>query len=182
MQAVGVRVPDDAADVIGEAEHLGHLERLRIEAVDDRFAVRPVLSNRHPEVLAVEVDAAGVVDVAFAQFNRILQFAIKVQPEHPAAPYARGAVVTILRRLVTLGTFDDLDGGEEQAVAHADHALRMMRVEVKQVIADQLSAAVLGELSEAVGQPVLGQGRAERGDAGDCEYGSADHAVHCCSP
>ena len=68
MQRAVVRVVDDGADVIGrEAQHDDGSHRVRIDAVDDRSAVRPVLGDRDPDVGAVVIKSARVVDGALAE-------------------------------------------------------------------------------------------------------------------
>jgi hypothetical protein len=66
-----------------------------IDAVDNRTAVRAVLGDRHPDVLAVVVDAARVIDRAFPQRQIGNQMAGHVELEQVAGA---GAAIASKRR------------------------------------------------------------------------------------
>ena len=69
VQRVVVGVEDDRANVIADPQHLRRLHRPGIDAVDDRSAVRPVLCDCDPDIRAVVIESARVVDGAFAQLE-----------------------------------------------------------------------------------------------------------------
>src|SRR5690606_34810749 len=64
VHGAALPVDDDAADVVAVAELLGDLERVRVDPVHDRVAIRPVFGNLHPQVKVGVVDAAGAVGCA----------------------------------------------------------------------------------------------------------------------
>ena len=57
------------AKVIAEAEYFARRQGLRIDPVDDRSAIGPVLGDRDPEVPTVVIETARVIDRAFAELQ-----------------------------------------------------------------------------------------------------------------
>ena len=103
----------DAADVVGRAQDLGGGEASRIDPEDDRGLVGAVLGHRHPQVPAVVVQTARVVDVR-AVVNALVgeQVALAVERDQVADPLAGRAIGSVddrARRLIALRRLDHLD-------------------------------------------------------------------------
>ena len=130
MEGIVVGVVDDAADMVLEAEHLRRLHRLRIDPVDDRLAVRAIFRDRHPDVSAVVVDAARMIDRALSQRQLADEIALHVDLEEVADALPGIAVVAVDGLREALGRRLDLDRGDEKVVADLHHALRVVGQEV----------------------------------------------------
>ena len=77
---------NDAADVVVLAENATLPSSVsRVDAIDVALAVRSVLGHRHPNVLAVVVDAARVILRPVGQLDLAEQLAVGVELEEPAA-------------------------------------------------------------------------------------------------
>ena len=66
-QRVVVRVVNHRADVIRYTRDFRGFHRPRIDAVDDRAAIRPIFGDRDPDEFAVVIQTAGVIDRAFTE-------------------------------------------------------------------------------------------------------------------
>jgi len=97
VQAASADVVDEAADVIGIAEHFGRFQCVRIDAIDDRAAVGPILGYRHPDELAVEVDAARMIDRAFSQREIGDELTLSIHLEQMTGANTGVPVETVLR-------------------------------------------------------------------------------------
>ena len=185
----GDPVADDAADVVAHPERLPHAVGRRVEPVDDRRAVRPVLGDRNPDGAPVEVDAAGVVGVALAEDDVLEQPAAAVQHEHVAAALARAAVVAVDRLRVAHRRLDDLDGGHEDLVTDEGEALRVVGGEVegdprrrsprraarrRRERRDHRGVAPAGRAGAVA--IAVGEGGRRRGRQDGCQSGSEDGA------
>src|SRR5689334_25303234 len=92
----------DAADMIGVAEYLLRRHRRRVDAINDRVTVRPVLRDGHEDITAVVVDATGVIDRAFTDQKIADELARRVELEEVPLACAGVAVVAVLRLRITL--------------------------------------------------------------------------------
>ena len=126
VQGVVVSVPDDRADVVGKTEHLGRRHRAGIDAIDDRFAVGTILCDRHPDVLAVVVDATRMVDRPLAEFEIGDELSRSVDLEQMPDARAGIAIVASHRLRQHARARRDLDRGDEERIADPNHALRMV--------------------------------------------------------
>ena len=157
-EAVAARVVGDPADVIGRAQHLGGGEASRIDPEDDRGLVGAVLGHRHPQVPAVVVQTARVVDVR-AVINAPVgeQVALAVERDQVADPLAGRAIGTVddrARRLIALRRLDHLDGREHIAVTEPHHALGVVSVKAQRDLLDKLPAGRARKLGERARDPV----------------------------
>ena len=129
MQGLALGVVDESPDVIAVAQHLGRLHRRRIDAIEDRAAVRSVLRSRHPDRFAVIVHAARVVHRAFTQRQIGDEVAFRVELDEMPDPFAGVSVVTILQLRVARRLLPDIDRRDEIGIADLHHALRVIGVE-----------------------------------------------------
>jgi len=104
-----------------------------------------VLGDGNPDVLAVGVDAAGVVHVALAQDDVLLEVALVVHDEQVSDALAGCAVVAALRGGVLDGRLDDLDRRKEDPVTGEGDALGVEGGEVQLELAGQLPLGVAVE-------------------------------------
>ena len=157
-EAVAQRVVGDAADVVGRPQHLGGGEAGRIDPEDDRGLVGAVLGHRHPQVPAVVVQTARVVDVrAVVDAPVGEQVALAVERDQVADPLAGRAIGSVddrARRLIALRRLDHLDGREHVAVAESHHALGVVSVEAQRDLLDELPAGRAREPGERARDPV----------------------------
>ena len=107
-----------------------------------------VLGDGNPDVLAVGVDAAGVVHVALAQDDVLLEVALVVHDEQVSDALAGCAVVAALRGGVLDGRLDDLDRRKEDPVTGEGDALGVEGGEVQLELAGQLPLGVAVEGAE----------------------------------
>jgi hypothetical protein len=126
VQRVVVRVVNDGADVVVDAKHLGGLHRLGFDPVNDRTAVRAVLCRRNPDVHAVVVDAARMIDRPFPEPEIGNEVAGHVDLEQVADAFAGIPVMAARGFRQALGCDPDLDGRDEHRVADFHHALGMV--------------------------------------------------------
>ena len=170
--------------MVAVAEHLGRLHRGRIDAVDDRAAVRAVLGDRHPDVLAVEIDAARVVRAALAELEVGEQLAVGVELEQMADAFAGVAVVAVHRLRKARRGLGDLDRRHVEVLADADHPLRMLRVEIDLDRRDRLPDGAARQHPDAIGDDGVGsrgfrdngEGERARDRAGEQRFeGSGRH-------
>ena len=122
-----------------------------IDPIDDRLAVGAVLRDRHPDVLAVIVDAAGMIDRAFAELQFADEIALQVDLEQVRRALARVAVIAVDRLRKALGRRLDLDRRHENIVADLHHALRMVGEEIDRHRLDLFPCRATGELGHLLG-------------------------------
>jgi hypothetical protein len=154
-------VVHDCAEVIREPEHFGRFHRPRIDAIHNRAAVGPVLGGRHPDVGAVVVDAARMVDSAFAEDQISQQSPGRVDLEQVADAFAALAGA-------------HLDGGDEERVGDLDEPLRVPGPELDADRTRRLPRRLARELHHAPGHAGawLGESR-----DGECTCDERSHAV-----
>ena len=128
--------------------------------------VRPVLGHRDPDVGAVEVDAAGVVHVALAEGDVLLQVPLAVHDEQVPDALAGRAVVAADGGRVLLGRLDDLDGREEEVVRGDREALGVVRREVQLQLVDLRPGGVPVHRGEVAGERAVVMRDARRGVGG----------------
>ena len=129
-------------------------------------------------MLAVIVDAARVIDVAFAELHLAQQLAGAVELEQVSGPLAGRPVEPVARCGKALRRLEDLDRGHVEALADLQHALRMVGRERDRNGRDRLPGAALGHAQELVGDGVVGVRGADRKECGKAgDNGDGFHGV-----
>jgi len=172
-EVAALGVEDDAAEVVGHLELPADLECVGVEPVDDGARVRPVFRNGDPDAGAVVVDAAGVVPVALAEHDVLLQVAGMVDDEEVADALSDAPVVAVSRGRVQRGGLEHLHRGQEDVLRCDRHALGVKGREVEPQRVREPPARVAVDAVEGLGQsgrgPVQGwdsTGNGGRGDGG----------------
>lgn len=165
VQTPIVGVVHDRSDMIGKSKHLGRLHGHRIDAIDDRPAVGPILGQRHPDVCAVVVKATGVIQRPFPKPHTGNQVPGEIDLEEVAGALAGVAVESVNGAGETPGRRGDFHRGNKERVADLDHALRVVGREPNGNRPHLMPLAVAGQQADAFGN--AGSGRARRGAQDD---------------
>ena len=141
----------DAAQVVGVVQDRRRLQRGRVDAHHRRRAVGPVLRDRRPDVLPVEVDAAVVVLDRPGSRERRVRDPRPVPREHDQVREAgpRAAVGAVDRRVVGYGWRGVFARADDVAVrAQPDHAFGLVGVAFKVHFLDQSPGRGAAEVLE----------------------------------
>ncbi len=127
----------------------------------------------------VDVDAAGVVPVAFAKDDVVQQVAFAVEHEQVADALAGGSVVAVDRLGVAHRTLEDLDRAQVDPVADDFHRLRVEGIESDRDGRGLRPRGVARDVVEGGHQCLvraagLGGLQGGRGGDGDGEYGGRE--------
>src|SRR5258708_16728537 len=121
MEGIGRRIAGDAADMVFPPEDLMDLHCFGMDFIDDGLAVGAVFCCGDPDMGAVEIDSAEMIDAAFSDGELGQQFAGGVDPEQVSRSLA--SVET------PVGRYVDFYGGDPEVLSDFYHSLAMEGLE-----------------------------------------------------